>query len=134
VLQPAYSTRADPTRGLQHRATDTITGLVLTLDASTCDVTALLGELRRHDSLCVGQPEGPWLPVTAETDDPRALHRWLESLPGVRAVDVVFVEVVGDENFGSEFAVPPSGGTAAPPEGGTTNPDPAQCRPDSFTP
>jgi hypothetical protein len=70
-----------------------IIGLVLTLPPSAPDRAALLATLAARSDLRLGEPQEHLLPLAAETSDPQSLHRELENLPGVRAVDVAFVEV-----------------------------------------
>ncbi len=73
-----------------------IIGLVLTLPLSTADQAPVLAALAARSDLRLGPPQSHLLPLTAETTDPHALHRELENFPGVRAVDVAFVEVPAD--------------------------------------
>ncbi len=70
-----------------------VLGLVLSLPATGPQRASALAALAAHPDLRPGEPRGHLLPLTAETVDPMALHRWLEALPGVLAVDVAFVEV-----------------------------------------
>jgi hypothetical protein len=76
-----------------------VIGVVLTVSdsLSAAQVAVLLAALRACPGLRLGEPRGPYLPVSAETSDPRALHCWLEALPGVRAVDVTFVEIADSD-------------------------------------
>ncbi|MBK8477212.1 MAG: hypothetical protein IPL39_13225 [Opitutaceae bacterium] len=71
-----------------------VISLVLRLHEEDALPTATLAALRAHPSLEIGTVCDSWVPLVAETPDPRELHRWLESLPGVASVDVAFVEVV----------------------------------------
>lgn len=73
-----------------------IIGLVLTLPFAAADRAPVLAALAARSDLRLGEPSAHLLPITAETTDPRALHRELEAFPGVRAVDVAFVEVTAD--------------------------------------
>ncbi len=73
-----------------------IIGLVLTLPFAAAERAPVLAALATRTDLRLGEPSAPLLPLTAETTDPRALHRELEAFPGVRAVDVAFVEVTAD--------------------------------------
>jgi len=57
--------------------------------------------LRTRPEIEVGEAFGSWLPVVVETGSPRDLHAWLEALPGVAFVDVIFVEVVADVATGT---------------------------------
>lgn len=74
-------------------ANPVVLGLVLSLPAAGPLRAAVAAALAARPDLRPGEPRGHLLPLTAETADPLALHRWLESLPGVLAVDVAFVEV-----------------------------------------
>jgi hypothetical protein len=78
-----------------------VVGLVLTLDVNETGLSATLAALAKHPELCLGGRHGPWLAATAVTNGPRVLHAWLEVLPGVLAVDVVFVEVAPGDNTDS---------------------------------
>ncbi len=71
-----------------------VISLVLRLREEEALRTATLAALRAHIGLELGAVCESWVPLVAETPDPRELHRWLESLPGVASVDVAFVEVV----------------------------------------
>lgn len=73
-----------------------IIGLVLTLPSAAADQAPVLAALAARPDLRLGEAQAHLIPLTAETTDPRALHRELENLPGVRAVDVAFVEVTAD--------------------------------------
>jgi hypothetical protein len=70
-----------------------VIGLVLTLPPSAADRAVLIAALAGRSDLRLGEPQAHLLPLTAETSDPQSLHRELENFPGVRAVDVAFVEV-----------------------------------------
>lgn len=74
-------------------ANPVVLGLVLALPAAGPRRESCLAAIAARPDLRPGEPRGHLLPLTAETDDPLALHRWLEALPGVLAVDVAFVEV-----------------------------------------
>jgi hypothetical protein len=75
-----------------------VIGLVLTLPPSAEARSGLLTALAARSDLRLGEPQAHLLPLTAETSDPQSLHRELENLPGVRAVDVAFVEVTSDSS------------------------------------
>jgi len=70
-----------------------VLGLVLALPAPGPRRDAALAAIAARPGLRPGELQGHLLPLTAETDDPMALHRWLEALPGTPAVDVAFVEI-----------------------------------------
>lgn len=70
-----------------------VIGLVLSVEPDCPADLVLQRQLRACPELAIGDRQGAWIPCTATTRDPRVLHAWLESLPGIRAVDVVFTEV-----------------------------------------
>lgn len=70
-----------------------VIGLVLTLSADLEARARLVTTLRDTPHVRLGPPQGSWLPLSAETEDPESLHDWLAMLPGVVAVDVAFVEI-----------------------------------------
>ncbi|MBK8476143.1 MAG: hypothetical protein IPL39_07450 [Opitutaceae bacterium] len=71
-----------------------VISLVLRLREEDALRTTTLATLRAQVGLELGAIRDSWIPLVAETPDPRELHRWLESLPGLASVDVAFVEVV----------------------------------------
>jgi hypothetical protein len=70
-----------------------VLGLVLALPPEGPEREQVLAALAARPELRLGAPQGHLLPFTTEAADPMELHRWLEALPGVAAVDVAFVEV-----------------------------------------
>lgn len=70
-----------------------VLGLVLSLPPAGPVRDTLFAALNARPNLRCGQPQGHLLPLTAEAEDAMELHRWLEALPGIGAVDVAFVEV-----------------------------------------
>ena len=82
-----------------------VLGLALTLDTASSSLASTLAVLRAHPGLVMEKPQLPFAAVALETTDPRADHAWLESLPAVLAVDVVFVELQG-EDIATEGASP----------------------------
>jgi hypothetical protein len=73
-----------------------VIGLVITVRPGAPALETTLADLGSRPELRVAPARGAWIAVTADTDDPRELHRWLEARPGVAAVDVVFVELPPD--------------------------------------
>lgn len=73
-----------------------ILGLTLTLDPAAPAWPETLATLRAREGVSLEEPRMPFVALALETDDPRRDHAWLESLPGVVAVDVAFVEVLAD--------------------------------------
>lgn len=67
-----------------------LSSLVVTL----CDDAELavqtVREIAAHESITVEKTAGNYLPIAIEAADARPIHQWLESLAGVRYVDVVF--------------------------------------------
>lgn len=71
-----------------------VSGLAITLSESANDVEQAIGALREHASIEIGPRHGRRLAVTTDTPSPegdRDLWNWLQHLPGVTHVDVVFV-------------------------------------------
>jgi hypothetical protein len=73
-----------------------VISLVLRLSDDGVARQAVLAALRKRGDVEAGEQRDCWLPVVAETSQPRELHAWLESLPGVMFVDVTFVEVANE--------------------------------------
>jgi hypothetical protein len=71
-----------------------VISLVLRLRESEADCAAVFTALLTRPEIELGAMREGWLPLVAETADPRELHAWLESLPGIAQVDVTFVEIV----------------------------------------
>jgi hypothetical protein len=76
-----------------------VLGLVLSLPPPGPIRESLLASLAAQPALRLGAPQEHLLPLTAEAADPMELHRWLEALPGIGAVDVAFVEVSPGETL-----------------------------------
>lgn len=70
-----------------------VLGLVLTLDPASPGLPATLATLHAHPDATLEAPRMPYVALSIETADTRSTHAWLETLPGVLAVDVAFVEV-----------------------------------------
>lgn len=62
--------------------------VTLTDDAELAASTTI--EIATHDAIDIEKAIGAYLPVVIEAADARPIHQWLESLPGVRYVNVVF--------------------------------------------
>lgn len=67
-----------------------LSSLVVTLSDEPETAASTISTIAAHESVSVAPPEGRYLPLTIESADARVIHHWLESLPGVRFVDVVF--------------------------------------------
>lgn len=74
-------------------ASSALSSLIFTLDESPALRAAALVALADHPDLQLGEVSGPFLAAVLDSVDPRAAFRELESLPGVRLVEVVFVEL-----------------------------------------
>lgn len=83
-----------------------VLGLVLTLDPASSGLTDTLRTLRTRRGLMMEEPHLPFAAVALESTDPRGDHAWLEALPGVTAVDVVFVEIAAETAGGSSGSRP----------------------------
>jgi len=70
---------------------NTVSGLLITMSEDSSLRQETLEALQHHPCLTVGEPNQRWVPVALEHEDARPVHRWIEALPGVDLVDVVFV-------------------------------------------
>lgn len=76
-----------------------ISGLVLTLSADPALAAAATAALDARPEITPGAARERWLPVALDANDDtesRALHDWLQALPGVEFVDVVYVNFETD--------------------------------------
>jgi nitrate reductase NapAB chaperone NapD len=77
-----------------------VNGLLITLtEDETLSSDALLA-IAKHDCIELGDRTDRWQPVVVETSgtrDSHEIHEWLEALPGVIMVDVVFSSVSDPE-------------------------------------
>jgi hypothetical protein len=74
-------------------------GLVLTLNADAALAEQAVASLHARPEFTPGERNGRWLPVALEAADnaeSRNLHDWLNALPGVDFVDVVYVDFSED--------------------------------------
>lgn len=67
-----------------------LSSLVITLSGDRELATEAIARIARHPLIEAGDAEGHYLPVVIEATDARPVHHWLEALPGVAFVDVVF--------------------------------------------
>ncbi len=67
-----------------------LTSLVVTLSPDPAEADRVQSEIANHEAISAAPLEGHYLPIVIEDVDARSIHRWLESLPGVLNVDVVF--------------------------------------------
>lgn len=73
-----------------------VNGLLLTLTEDEGLVREALLEIGKRDGIELGERTERWQPVVVESDGTKGsheAHEWLESLPGVVMVDVVFSSV-----------------------------------------
>ena len=71
-----------------------ISGLLLTLSSDPDRASEALEHLQRRPGIELGDARGRWLPIATETSDSRSareVHHWLESLPGIAQVEVIYV-------------------------------------------
>lgn len=80
-------------------------GLVLTLNADAALAEQAVASLRARPEFTPGERNDRWLPVALEAADDaasRAAHDWLNQLPGVDFVDVVYVNFEEEERLRPE--------------------------------
>lgn len=71
-----------------------INGLMVTLSENSASAEKAQEAMRQRAGLELGEAQGRWLPLVADTHDDgeaRDVHGWLESLPGVDQVSVILV-------------------------------------------
>lgn len=79
-------------------------GLLLTLSASPAEADRVRTHLSNHAGVSLGPAQSRWQPLAVETVDVRTaheFHEWLEALPGVERIDVIYVgfdEPISNEN------------------------------------
>ena len=76
-----------------------ISGLVLTLSADAALADQAVAKLHTRPEFTLGECNDRWLPVALDAADDAAsrdLHDWLNALPGVEFVDVVYVDFSED--------------------------------------
>lgn len=81
-----------------------VCGLVVMLDPDSPEGHSALAAIRSAPSLEVGEQNGRWLSVALETSDAEEcerLHDWMNRIPGVEGVEVVFVH--WDDAEGTHF-------------------------------
>ncbi|HAV12827.1 MAG TPA: hypothetical protein DCX06_04930 [Opitutae bacterium] len=67
-----------------------LSSLIVTLADDDALAEQTTKEIATHDAITVENAIGAYLPIVVEATDARPIHHWLESLQGVRYVDVVF--------------------------------------------
>ncbi len=70
-----------------------LSSLIITLSDAPADRSAALSALASRADLELGELRSPWLPAVLASADPYGVFRDLEAIPGVRLVEVVFVEL-----------------------------------------
>lgn len=71
-----------------------VNGLLLTLTHHAELAAAARTQIARHPAVSLGDASGRWQPLAIETPDVKAshdFHEWLEAIPGVEQVDVIYV-------------------------------------------
>lgn len=67
-----------------------LSSLVITLSADESHAAAAIEAIEAHSAVTTAARIGRYLPLTLESTDARPIHEWIEALPGVDYVDVVF--------------------------------------------
>lgn len=70
-----------------------LSSLIITLAEEPSLRGAALAALAMRSDLVLGELGGAWLPAVLSADDPYGAFRELEAVPGVKLVEVVFVEI-----------------------------------------
>jgi hypothetical protein len=71
-----------------------LNGLLLKLSANTRMAEAALASISSRNEVMLGDAKERWQPLVVDTSDVKEahdFHEWLEALPGVEQVDVIFV-------------------------------------------
>ena len=71
-----------------------VAGLALTFNQDEALASDAVAQMFKRDEIQLGELDGRYMAAVLDTADSRAsreLHRWIESLPGVDFVDVVYV-------------------------------------------
>lgn len=83
-----------------------VNGLLITLTEDENLVNDALSAIAARDDIELGDLTGRWQPVVVEADDTGGshdVHEWLQALPGVVMVDVVFTSVGDAQQGGADF-------------------------------
>jgi hypothetical protein len=67
-----------------------LSSLVITLSQDQETATSALKSIQGHAAISTETLIEHYLPITIEATDARPIHEWIESLPGVDYIDVVF--------------------------------------------
>ena len=71
-----------------------VNGLLLTLSADPALADAARATISTRPEAVQGETQDRWQPLAVDTPDVKAahdFHEWLEALPGVEQVDVIYV-------------------------------------------
>jgi len=71
-----------------------VNGLLLTLSNNAELADTARSTIARRQEVSLGEASGHWQPLAVDTPDVGAsndFHEWLEALPGVEQVDVIYV-------------------------------------------
>ena len=71
-------------------------GLLINLSDDKSMSEAAIAEMTACQKIEIGERNERWLPIVVEADgvgDSHDIHEWIENLPGVVAVDVIFASV-----------------------------------------
>ena len=71
-----------------------VNGLLLTLSENSEMADAARARICRRPEVLLGNAQDRWQPLAVDTPDVKAahdFHEWLEALPGVEQVDVIYV-------------------------------------------
>ena len=71
-----------------------VNGLLLTLSTDSALAAAARSRIAGMPEVVLGSAQDRWQPLAADTPDVKAahdFHEWLEALPGVEQVDVIYV-------------------------------------------
>lgn len=71
-----------------------LSSLLITVKEEAVLTPGFLGVLGKMEGVTLGEPVGRYLPATVENVDARPVHAWLEGLPEVVQVEVVFCSTV----------------------------------------
>jgi hypothetical protein len=82
-------------------------GLVITLSQDPALARDARAALANRPEIQLGEQRGRWLAAALRVGNPRDEHAWIEQLPGVELVEVVFVGF--GENFEEDDAAAETG-------------------------
>ena len=71
-----------------------VNGLLLTLSSDPILAGSACAHIASRAEVSMGNPQDRWQPLAVDAPDVKAahdFHEWLEALPGVEQVDVIYV-------------------------------------------